>query len=101
MVERLERFPIHEDYNDLQSPRIIEEIEAEKLDMFHPNESSTAYLVRDKQNRLLCIIYYTINEDSDFLVDRINRCIVTEVTMEQWQKFKKTGKLKTEGLSFG
>ena len=100
----IKRFPIYEDYNDLQSPRTIEEIEGEVLDMFSFNKSSTtytAYLVRDKQQRLLCIIYYCLNEDSYFFVDHINSCVVAEVTMEQWEKFKKTGKLDTAGVHFG
>jgi len=99
---KLERFRIYDDYNDLQSPKIIEVIEAEKLDMFCPNPSSTAYLVRDiKQNKLLCIIYYTLNPDSYFFVDHINRCIVTEVTPQQWKEFKETGKLRAPGIAFG
>lgn len=96
-----ERFPIFKDYNDLQPPNITEMIEAEKLDTFRPVPSATAYLVRDKNNKLLCIIYYTLNEDSDFLVDHINKCLVTEVTMEQWKKFRETGKLETNGVYFG
>lgn len=97
---KFKRFKIYEDYNDLQSPRIIEVIEGEELDRFSFHDG-TAYLVRTTKNELLAIIYYTSNynrDDEFYLVNIVNRCRVFKgVTMEQWQKFKETGKLKTAG----
>lgn len=95
-MSRLERFPIYEEYNDLQSPKSNDVLEGYTLDRFHAG-CSTAYLIRTVDNKKYILIYYTLNEDSFYFVDHLNGVeVISEDDVddieEVWKKLKEEAK---------